>query len=150
MKKTLLTLSLALVTAAALAAPGVLRKSGNCKLQVGDMFDDSKAAKVTLSNADVEAVCTFRGDDDFFGSFVVIANPSLKNKSGKKLDLGYHVAFFDKDGHLVAVAQQAGDLDADAENHQFASCIAHVPREEFEKIVSYKVVIYLKEFKERK
>ena len=49
-----MTLMLALATAAALAAPSTLRKSGDCKLQVAGAFDDDKAVAVNLGNASVE------------------------------------------------------------------------------------------------
>ena len=65
MRKTLLTLTLALATAAALAAPAILRKNGDCKLQVAGAFDDDKAVAVNLGNADVEIVCKLHGGDFF-------------------------------------------------------------------------------------
>ncbi len=128
------------------AAPGVLRKSGECKLQVGDMFDDEKVTAVTLSNADVEVLCKFHGGD-FFGDFTLFANPTIANKSVKKLNVAYEVAFFDKAGELVACSAQSGDVDAGAKGHQFGSCLSKLPQEEFAKITSYKVVIYVSDAK---
>src|SRR5262245_44730186 len=100
MRSSLLTLMLALATTAAIAAPGVLRKSGDCKLQVADTFDDQKVVKVELADSDVQVTCKFRGGD-FFGEFTLFANPSINNKSGRNLNVAYHVAFFDKAGELI-------------------------------------------------
>jgi len=142
-------LAIVLATGAAFAAPGVLRKSGDCKLQVGGAFDDDKVVEAKLSNADVEIVCKFRGGD-FFDEFTLFANPSINNKSGKKLNVAYHVAFFDKAGELVACAEQSGDVDADTKNHQFGSCLSKLSQEEFAKITSFKVVVYVGEPKKKK
>ena len=133
----------ALATATAFGAPSILRKSGECKLQIGaDSFDDSKAVKVELRNADVEVTANFRGGD-FFDEFHVFANPTLKNKSGKKLNIAYQVAFFDKSGELIACVAQSGDLDAGESGMQFGSAMSKLPQAEFAKIASYKVVVYV-------
>ncbi len=149
MRTLVLTLAIVLATGAAFAAPGVLRKNGECKLQVGGAFDDDKVVEVKLSNADVDIVCKFRGGE-FFGEFTLFANPSISNKSGRKLGAAYNVAFFDKAGELVCCAEQSGDIDAGAKNHQFGSCLSKLPQEEFAKITSYKLVVYLGEPKKKK
>jgi hypothetical protein len=149
MRKLILTLTLALATTAAFAGPSVLRKNGDCKLQVGGAFDDDKVVPVTLSNSDLEIVCKFHGGD-FFDEFTLFANPSISNKSGKKLNVAYHVAFFDKAGELVACAGQSGDVDADAKDHQFGSCLSKLSQAEFAKITSYKVVVYVDNAKAKK
>jgi hypothetical protein len=144
MRKTFLALTLALVTAGALAAPSVLRKSGDCKLQVADTFEDKKVVKAELANADVQVTCKFRGGE-FFGEFTLFANPSISNKAGKKLNVAYHVAFFDKAGELIASTGQSGEVDAGAEEHQFGSCLSKLSQDEFAKITAYKVVVYVSE-----
>lgn len=150
MKTQLLMLAFALAATATIGAPSVLRKSGECKLQVGgDMFDDSKNVKVELSNADVEITCAFRGGD-FFDEFTVFANPSIKNKSGKKLSVAYQVAFFDKAGELIACAAQSGEVDVGSSDMQFGSAMSKLPQAEFAKIASYKVVVYVEPAKAKK
>ena len=149
MRKLILTVALALATTATFAAPSVLRKSGDCKLQIGDTFDDSKVFNAELSNSDVQVTGKFHGGD-FFGEFTLFANPTLNNKSGKKLNVAYHVAFFDKAGELVASAGQSGDVDADAKDHQFGSCLSRLSQAEFAKITSYKVVVYVDNAKPKK
>ena len=144
MRKLILTTSIALVATASFAAPSVLRKSGDCKLQIADVFDDEKIVKVELSNSDVQMTCSFHGGD-FFDEFMLFANPSINNKSGKKLNVAYFVAFFDKAGELMACAQQSGDVDGDAKDYQFGSCLSALPKAEFAKITSYKVVVYVSE-----
>lgn len=149
MKLKLLTLAIALVTATAFGAPSVLRKSGDCKLQVGsDSFDDSKSVKVELANADVEVTSNFRGGD-FFDEFHVFANPTIKNKSGKKLSVAYQVAFLDKSGELIACVAQSGEVDAGEGGMQFGSAMTKLPQAEFSKITSYKVVVYVEAAKAR-
>ena len=144
-----MTLTLALATTTALAAPSILRKSGDCKLQVAGAFDDDKAVAVNLGNSDVEIGCKLHGGD-FFDEFTLFANPSISNKSGKKLTVAYHVAFFDKAGELMACASQSGDLDVGAKDYQFGSCMSKLSQVEFSKITSYKVVVYAENAKPKK
>jgi len=144
MRKLIPILMLVLATATAIGVPSVLRKSGDCKLEVGGMFEDKKVFTVEPANADVQLTCKFRGGD-FFGEFTVFANPSISNKSSRKLMVSYNVAFFDKAGELIACAEQSGDVDADAKNHQFGSCMSKLSQEEFAKITAYKVVVYVSE-----
>jgi hypothetical protein len=150
MKTKLLMFTIALVAATTFGAPSVLRKSGDCKLQIGaDSFDDSKAVKVELANVDVEVTANFRGGE-FFDEFHVFANPTIKNKSGKKLNIAYQAAFFDKSGELIACVAQSGDLDAGESGMQFGSAMSKLPQVEFSKITSYKVVIYVDAAKAKK
>ena len=148
--KRIMSCALAVAAAAtmAVAAPGVLRQSGVCKLQVGDAFDDEKVVQVKLADAQVEVVCKFRGGE-FFDEFTLFANPSISNKAGKKLNVSYHVAFFDQAGELVASAGQSGEVDVRAKDYQFGSCLSKLSPEEFAKITSYKVVIYVSEPKKK-
>lgn len=150
MKTKLSIFILALITATAFGAPSTLRKNGECKLQVGaDSFDDSKAVKVELSNADVEVTANFRGGD-FFDEFHVFANPTIKNKSGKKLNVTYQAAFVDKGGELIACVAQSGEVDAEDSGMQFGSAMSKLPLAEFAKIASYKVVVYVEAAKAKK
>lgn len=144
MRKLIPILMLVLAATTAIGVPSVIRKSGDCKLAVGDMFEDKKVFTVELANPDVQLTCKFRGGD-FFGEFTVFANPSISNKCGKKLMVSYNVAFFDKAGELIACAEQSGDVDAAAKNHQFGSCMSKLSQEEFAKIAAYKVVVYVSE-----
>jgi hypothetical protein len=136
---------LALVMAAAVvvsAEAAEIRKTGPCKLQVAESaFDKGKVFSVTVGNDKVEAACDFRGGD-FFAAFAVFAVPRVTNKSGKPINVSYHVAFFDKAGELIASTSQESDLDADAKEHQLSSCLAKIPKDCFERIASYKLVIY--------
>ena len=113
------------------------------------MFDETKGVTATLSNENVSAQCKIRADDNFFGNYVVIANPSLDNKSGKALYVNYNVALLDKAGELVCSASQGSDLKADAKGMQLASCLMQIPPEVSAKIVSYKIVIYVSEAKKK-
>jgi hypothetical protein len=144
MRKLIPILTLVLATTTAIGVPSVLRKSGDCKLEVGGMFEDKKVFTVELANADLQLTCKFRGGE-FFGEFTVFANPSISNKAGRKLMVAYNVAFFDKAGELIACAEQSGDVDADAKNHQFGSCMSRLSQEEFAKITTYKLVVYVSE-----
>lgn len=150
MKTKLVLLSLALAAITTSAAPSILRKNGDGKLQVTDnSFDDSKVVKVGLNNADVEISCAFRGGD-FFGDFTLFSNPTIKNKSGKKLDIAYQAAFFDKSGELIACTTQSGEVEADGGDMQFGSCMSKLPQAEFAKITSYRVTVYVSVAKAKK
>jgi len=150
MKMKLLLLTVALVAATAFSAPSVLRKSGDCKLQVGsDSFDDSKSVKVELANADVEVTGNFRGGD-IFDKFYVFAHPTIKNKSGRKLSITYQAAFFDRNGELITGVAESGDVDAGEIETQFGSAMSKLPQTEFSKITSYKVVVYVEAAKGKK
>jgi hypothetical protein len=130
------------------AEPSTIRQAGECKI-VRAEFNEPGVIKVPLKNSDVEILAKFRADD-FFGRDVVMANPEIKNLSGKDLNVAYHVAFFSKEGELIGSATQEGDVKADAKNHQFGSCIVTIPPAEIAKINSYKVVVYVKEAKPKK
>jgi len=135
-QKQILIGLLAFATTASFAAPAVLRKSGDCTIQ------EKSPTAFSLANQDLNVTGEVRVDPDFFGEYIVLANPALDNKSGRKLEISYNVAFFDKAGALIGCAGQSGDLDANAKGMQFASCIVHVPREQAAKIASYQIVLY--------
>ena len=146
MKRILVGLIMLGLVVPVIGAPEVIRKSGDCKLQVAGAFDDDKLVKVAIKDPKVELLCKFRGGE-FFGKFMLFANPHITNKAGKKINVSYSVAFLDKAGNLVACASQAGDVDAGAKDHQFGSCLAKVPKAEFDKIASYKIVVYVSDAK---
>ncbi len=145
----ILTLGLALVAYDVFAAPNVLRKNGDCKLQVCDYFRGNGVMKVPISDSEVETTFKLLGDDNWFGSFAVVANPEVRNKSQRHLEVACHVAFFDKAGELVASASQSADLKA-GEVTSFGSCVGKISRKEFDRISSYKIVIYVEDSKPNK
>jgi hypothetical protein len=123
-----------------------IRKTGECILPVAPAFDKGKVFSVPVGNDKIEAVCDFRGGD-FLGSFAVFAIPRITNKSGKPINVSYHVAFFDKAGDLIASTSQEADLKADAKELQLASCLVKIPKDAFQRIASYRLVIYLSDVK---
>jgi hypothetical protein len=137
---------------AALSAPAQtseLRKSGACTLrEAPDALDETKAFKVTLENDALRVRADLHGRK-FFNDFAVIANAGLSNKSGKPLSVHYNAAFFDNNGDLIASASQDCDLEANDKEVQLASCLSKLPRTAFERIASYKIVIYTEPGKPR-
>lgn len=122
-----------------------IRKSGDCKLQIVEWNDKNYSEKVfsvTANSPQVDISCEFRGGT-FFKRFVLSGNPSITNKSGKPLYLGYNVSFFDKNRELIATVRQDGDVKIDAKNLQFGSCMATIPESSLEKIASYQMVVYV-------
>ena len=80
----------------------------------------------------------------------MLANPEIKNLSGKELEVAYHVAFFSKSGELIGSATQQGSVKADAKKMQFGSCIITAPAVEIAKITSCKVTVYIDDAKPTK
>lgn len=127
-----------------LAAPAVLRSGGSCTVRA------ESPASFSLTNQDLTATVAIRLDPDFFGAYVVIANPQFSNTAGKKLDVSYSLAFFDKAGALIGCVSQGSSLDAKANGMTFASCLLQAPPEQVAKIASYQAVIYESEAKPKK
>jgi hypothetical protein len=124
------------------ASAGELRKSGTCKLQRGEStFDKNKAFAVTAANAEIEVSTSFVGSD-FFDKFIVNAVPHVTNKTGKKLEVAYHVAFFDKSRNLVGAATQQTQLDEKEKDYQLGSALVFVPEAALASITSYEIVVY--------
>src|SRR6185503_19477067 len=92
------------------AVPGSMRKSGEGKIQMASFSEKDKILHVALSNDEVEVTTGLRGDT-FFKKFIVNANPEVKNKSARALNVSYHVALFNKAGELVGATAQESDLD---------------------------------------
>jgi len=149
--RTLLALTLIFVAGTAFGEPSVLRKKGECKLPVTmrAFIDGKEEGKVELTNDDIEVSCQFYGGK-VFKKFTLVGNPEVKNKSGKELSFQYQAAFFDKEGELVAFVEHSADLDAGETPVSFGSAICHLPQVEFEKIVSYKIVIYVERVKPKR
>jgi hypothetical protein len=144
-RNLLATLILGCTATVAMGAPSTLRKNGECRLQT----EAEKAFKVNLGNADVDMVTEVKGGD-FFGKFTLEANPTIANKSGRKLHIAYYAAFFDASGELIACASQNSEVDAGAKGLQFGSCLSPVARQDFDRIVSYKISVYVNEAKDKK
>src|ERR1051326_5733518 len=99
--KSLIVLATLFIAAAHVAAvPGSIRKSGDCKIQTAKAFETGKIFRTAMANDELEVTIELRGDN-LFGKFVVNANPEIKNKSGRTLNVSYHVALFNKAGELV-------------------------------------------------
>jgi hypothetical protein len=144
----LLAVGLAIAVVASAGATEI-RKAGECKLKArSDLGDAHAALSVTVGNDKIEAVCRFSGGD-FFGGFALFAVPAITNKSGKPTGVSYNVAFFDKTGELIAASSQGFDLAANAKDVQFSSCLTKIPKDSFERVASYKLVIYLADVKKK-
>ena len=143
-----MVLALVLAMAMAVSADATeISKSGECKLQVSKSpFDPTKVFLMTVGNDKINVTCRFYGQD-FFGRFALFATPFITNKSGNPINAACNVAFFDKSGELIASALQTDDLKADAKDWQFGGCLSRIPKESFDRITSYKLIIYLSDAK---
>ncbi|MFA6356242.1 MAG: hypothetical protein WCY23_03940 [Candidatus Omnitrophota bacterium] len=147
--KIMITILLMLSCSLAVAeTPGVIHKAGECKLQVASAFDDDKMFEVSLKTDQMDIICKFYGGE-FFDKFMVFANPRITNKAGKKINVSYHVAFFDKAGELVCSASQQSDIAGNEKDFQLGSCLMKLPQEDLSNIVSYKIVVYAGEPSEK-
>ena len=143
MKKLIVSISLLIVTlgVSLYVFATTLEKGENCTLKVAeDFFDSNNIYRTTLRNEKIIVKCEFSGGE-FFDEFALFAIPKLTNISGHTLNVSYQVTFFDKTGEIVTIAQQKGDLKADAVDWQFGSAMTTISHEDFEKIASYKVVV---------
>ena len=64
------------------------------------------------------------------------------NKTGKKLEVAYHVAFFDKSRNLVGATAHQTQLDETAKNYQLGSSLVYLPEAALASITSYEIVVY--------
>jgi hypothetical protein len=87
---------------------------------------------------------------DFFGSKVIDCGVTVKNTGAKPMFCVIHVAFFDKDNHLLGCASQTSFGDAGlkpGEETQFASMLISMPPDELKKVASYQTAFYESEKK---
>ena len=144
MKYYSLIILIILITTSAFAAPSKITKSDNCKIHETDTFEDEEVLAFDLQNEDIKVTCKFRGKDSS-KMFRLYALPTFENISGKLLYISYNAAFFDKENNLIACIRQNSEIQPDTNDTQFSSALTHLPKSEFEKISSYKLVIYIEE-----
>lgn len=83
-------------------------KTGSIRLQEATLAEaGTKVPKIEVG-ARVKAVCRYFIISDFFGRKVVSVQAQITNTAARELYYGYYVAFFDKDGELVAASSFAG------------------------------------------
>ncbi|MBN2182657.1 MAG: hypothetical protein JW715_12155 [Sedimentisphaerales bacterium] len=146
MKKIFMIIFVMVFAATSFAAPGKIVKSGKCKLYEAGISDQEKIFTLDLKNEDIQALCRFRGKTSpSSGRFRLIGVPKITNLSGKALNISYNAAFFDEEGNLAASICQNSTLKPDAKELQLASALTYLPQSEFDKISSYKLVIYIME-----
>lgn len=124
---------------ASLAALAVLSLPAHADSSSG-ASDLSEKVEVSLSEAGVEATCTIERRE-FFGKQVVTAGPQVKNASDQKMEAVVHLAVFDAEGRVVAVATQHTDLDPGEETY-FGSTMAFAPGAALDRVASYQIVFY--------
>jgi len=130
----------------AIASPSRIAKSDKCVLQEAGPFDKNKILTLELNNADVQIQFNLRGDK-FFGKFIIQTTPKISNLSEKPKHVAYNIAFFDKNGQLVASTSSSTDLKPNQKNKYAGSNMPEIPRQALKDIVSYQVVIYVTEGK---
>ena len=87
---------------------------------------------------------------DFFGSKVISAGATVKNTGNAPMFYAFHVAFFDKDHHLLGCTSQNSFGDQGlkpGEQTQLGSLIVTLPAAELTKVASYQAAFYESEHK---
>ena len=147
MKKSAIIIIAMVFGAAAFAAPGKITKSGKCKLYEAGISESEKIFRLDLKNEKIQAVCEFRGKASL-GKFRLIGVPKMTNLTDKPLYVSYNVAFFDEDDNLVCCICQNSTLKPKTRSLQLASSLNNIPKDEFDKITSYKLVIHISDVPE--
>ena len=87
---------------------------------------------------------------EFFGSKVINAGATVKNSATKPMFYVFHIAFFDKDNHLLGCASQASFGEQGlkpGEETQLGSLLVALPPSELKKVASYQAAFYESEHK---
>lgn len=87
---------------------------------------------------------------DFFGSKVISAGAKVKNSGTTPMFYSFHVAFFDKDNHLLGCTSQASFGDQGlkpGDETQLGSLLVMLPADELKKVTSYQAAFYESEHK---
>jgi len=129
-----------LVGFSAVASPSKVAKSDKCVLQEAGAFDKNKIFTLELKDADVQVLFNLRGNE-FFGKFVIQTTPKISNLSGKPKHIAYNIAFFDKNGRLVACTSSSTDLEPNERNKYAGSNMPEIPRQALKSIASYQAVV---------
>jgi len=111
-------------------------KEGKIKIQKAGPFDKKKHV-----NIDIGKKVTFKTkvfQDDFLGLDVINANAKIANTTKETLTGVYSIAFFDKDGKLVACHQGRWDLKP-GEDINYGSAIIVVDPKSIASVTSYKL-----------
>ncbi len=135
-----------LVGFSATASPSKVTRSDKCVLQEAGAFDKNKIFTFELKNSGVRVQFNLRGNE-FFGRFIIQTTPKISNLSKKPKHVAYNIAFFDKDGQLVACTSSSTDLKPNEKNKFAGSNMPEIPRQDLKDIASYQVVIYVTEGK---
>ena len=135
------TMSVMLVApmASAQSQPGQT-KAGPIRLQIAGSVDRDKITEIKLGEK-IEVVAKLRAGE-FLDATAAFGNADVRNTTDQPMHYAYYVAFFDKEGQLVASqAQSSGrksGLDP-GKKTQLASCIMPLPSSDIERIASYQV-----------
>jgi len=126
-----------------LASPGLRAgslednyKEGKIKIQKAGPFDKKKHVNIDIGKKVTFKIKVFQ--DDFLGLDIINANAKIANTTKGKLTGVYSIAFFDKDGKLVACHQGHWDLKP-GEDINYGSAIIFADPKSIASITSYKL-----------
>lgn len=147
MKHRILQLFSAIVILASLASTsGAQAASGPVKLAESS----TRSGPTTFKIGKVVKATGQCAITDFFGSKVIDCGVTVKNTGTKPMFCVIHVAFFDKDNHLLGCAAQSTFGDAGlkpGEETQFASMLISMPPDALKNVASYQAAFYESEKK---
>jgi hypothetical protein len=147
MKHRICQLFSAIIILAALTSTGRAEvTSGPMKLAESS----TRSGPVTFKLGNVVKASGQCAITDFFGSKVINCGVTVKNTGSKPMFCVIHVAFFDKDNHLLGCASQTSFGDSGlkpAEETQFASMLINLPPDALQKVATYQAAFYESEKK---
>lgn len=123
-------------------------KRGPAKLQESKFGPPENAPAVEMGRT-VKVTAKFY-ISEFFGSKVVSTQAAVKNTGSKPKFYVFHVAFFDKDNHLLGCASQGSFGDEGlkpGDQTQLGSLMVTLPASELSKVASYQAAFYKSEHK---
>jgi hypothetical protein len=118
-------------------------KSGPAKLRESKFGPPDNAPAVEMGKT-VKLTARFY-ISEFFGSKVINAGATVKNIGSKPMFYVFHVAFFDKENHLLGCASQSSFGDQGlkpGEETQLGSLMVTLPASELSKVSSYQAAFY--------
>lgn len=118
-------------------------KSGAVKLSESKFGPPDNAPAVELGKT-VKLTAKFY-ISDFFGSKVINAGATVKNTGSKPMFYVFHVAFFDKENHLLGCTSQSSFGDQGlkpGDETQLGSLMVMLPESELKKVTSYQAPFY--------
>ncbi len=137
------TLLVILAAGFILMLPGLAsadHKKGTIELKEGF----KNATKIDIGDK-LKGECQWYINPNFFKKRVISVQCEIKNPTKAPLYYGYHVAFFDKEGHLIATSSMNGMSAVAPGKSTFVGNVISLPKHMMDRITNYQVTLFSEE-----